>query len=65
MARSQYVYLVLDKDVPPAAFTVKKEFERYLEWHPDPGGRKLWRCRDAHPALHPAVLLDPATLQPK
>jgi hypothetical protein len=65
MARSQYVYLVLDKGLPPAAFTVKHELERYLGSAPDPGGRELWRCRDARPVAYPAVLLDPGTLQPK
>ena len=65
MARSQYVYLVLDKGLPPAAFTVKHEFERWLDSNPDPGGRELWRCHDARPSTKPGVLLDPVTLQPK
>lgn len=65
MARSQYVYLVLDDGLPPAAFTVKYEFERYLDSQPDPGGRELWRCCDGHPGWRQAVLLDPETLQPK
>jgi hypothetical protein len=65
MARSHSVYLVIDPGLPPAAFTVKHEFETWLDHHPDPGGRELWRCRDAHPVAYPGVLLDPETLQPK
>lgn len=65
MARSHSVYLVLDPGLPPAAFTVKWELERFLGGSPDPGGRQLWRCRDGHPVTYPAVLLDLETLEPK
>lgn len=65
MARSEYVYLVLDPGLPPAAFTVKRDFAAYLAGRPDPGGRQLWRCHDGLPYTRPGVVLDLETLQPR
>lgn len=57
MARSQYIYTIIDPGEPPAGFTVKHELVRWLRHHPGPEGRQVWRLRDGIVKGDP-VLLD-------
>jgi hypothetical protein len=56
MARSQYIYMIVDQGLPPLGFTVKHEMTRWLRHHPDPGGRVIWRGRDGVVKSEPVVL---------
>ena len=44
MARSTYIYLLMENDEPVAAFTVKWEMERWINHHP--GTYKRFRMGD-------------------
>lgn len=44
MARSTYVYVVMDQDKPVSGFTVKHEMKTWLERYP--GEYTIWRIND-------------------
>lgn len=46
MARSNYVYVVIEQGIPVAAFTVKYEMERWLGRHGEGREFRVWRLRD-------------------
>lgn len=56
MARSEYVYVVIDpKTSEPGTFTVKHELVTWLSRHPDPSSLLIWRCRDGRLMWRPPV----------
>lgn len=62
MARSKYVYTVLDPGLPPEGFTVKHELLWWLKDHPDPGGRVIWRGHDGRAKHQAPVVVNPLAL---